>query len=489
MLYSQTVSPVLLFSNPQRVNSLISFFRQFKNVKEIFLFSPEIVEIQDKNAIFIKTGSPFGAHGLKELAGKTNTDYLLFIRHAGEITLSEESVSRYLETASDYRAGLVYSDYYEIFNNQLKEHPVIEYQAGSLRDDFDFGKMLLFDARAFKSAASELADQHYSGLYSVRLSISREYPLVRIPEFLYSAEEEDLRRSGEKQFDYVNPRNRDVQIEMEEAVTSHLKKIGGWLPPERPEISFEGEFPYEASVIIPVRNREKTIGGAVDSALSQKAPFKFNVIVVDNHSTDGTSAILQSYAAKHQNLKHIIPERKDLNIGGCWNRGISDHACGRFSVQLDSDDLYKDENTLRIIVEKFREEKCAIVIGSYIMTDYNLNEIPPGLIDHREWTEENGSNNALRINGLGAPRAYFTPVIRNIRFPNVSYGEDYSAVLAVIRDYRAERIYEPLYLCRRWEGNSDSSLPVEKLNRNNYYKDWIRTKELKARILKNINDK
>ncbi len=488
MLNNQTISPVLIFSSQERINSLVSFFRNIKTVKEIYLLSPEKVEIRDKNVVFIETPFPFGSGGLKEIAGKVNSDYLLFIPHTGEISISEECLARYLETGRECCAGIVYSDYYEITGKELKEHPVLNYQEGSLRDDFDFGKMMLFETAAFKSAAGELENQKYSGLYSIRLSVSRCSPIVRIPEFLYSAEEGDLRKSGEKQFDYVNPRNRDVQIEMEEAVTLHLKKTGGWLSPGFPEVSFEGDFPFEASVIIPVKNREKTIGAALESALSQKTPFNYNVIVVDNHSTDSTGEIIKSLGAKHSNLKHIMPERKDLNIGGCWNRGVSDPECGRFAVQLDSDDLYKDENTLRIIVEKFREEKCAIVIGSYIMTDYSLNEIPPGLIDHREWTDENGRNNALRINGLGAPRAYFTPVIRDVRFPNVSYGEDYSAVLSIIRNYKVGRIYEPVYICRRWEGNSDSSLAIEKLNRNNYYKDWIRTKELKARILKNKND-
>ena len=360
MLYNQTISPVLFFSSIERINSLVSFFRNVENVKDIYIVSPEKVEIKDKNAIFIETSAPFGSGGLQELAGKVNSDYLLFIPHTGEISISEECLARYLETGRDHRAGMVYSDYYEILNGELKEHPVLNYQEGSLRDDFDFGKMMLVNADAFKGAAGELGSQKYSGLYSIRLSISRRSPLVRIPEFLYTAEEGDLRKSGEKQFDYVNPRNRDVQIEMEEAVTAHLKEAGGWLAPGFPEISLEGDFPYEASVIIPVKNREKTIGACLESALNQKAPFNYNVIVVDNHSADGTGEIIKSFAAKYSNLKHIVPERMDLNIGGCWNRGISDPDCGRFALQLDSDDLYKDENTIRIIVEKFRSEKCEI---------------------------------------------------------------------------------------------------------------------------------
>jgi glycosyltransferase involved in cell wall biosynthesis len=232
----------------------------------------------------------------------------------------------------------------------------------------------------------------------------------------------------------------------------------------------------EASVIIPVRNRVRTIEDAVRSALDQETNFKYNVIVVDNHSTDGTTDILNHFH-HNERLVHIIPERDDLGIGGCWDLAINHPKCGRFAVQLDSDDLYSGPDTLQKIVDKFYEEQCGMVIGSYRMTDFQLNTLPPGVIDHKEWTDENGHNNALRVNGLGAPRAFYTPLLRSIGMPNVSYGEDYAVGLAISRNYHIGRIYEPVYLCRRWEGNSDSSLSIEKLNANNTYKDSIRTRE------------
>jgi glycosyltransferase involved in cell wall biosynthesis len=306
-------------------------------------------------------------------------------------------------------------------------------------------------------------------------------PVVRVPEFLFTKEEIDLRRSGEKQFDYVAASARERQLEMEKVCTSHLKKIGALLPPEFKESDFSiSYFPVEATVVIPVRNRIKTIRDAVESILSQKADFPFNLIVVDNHSTDGTTEFLSEYAVSGK-LIHVVPDRNDLEIGGCWNVALFHPMCGKFAVQLDSDDLYSDENTLQKIVDKFYEEKCAMVIGSYRMTDFNLNEIPPGIIRHDEWTSENGPNNALRINGLGAPRAFYTPILREIKVPNVSYGEDYAVGLAISRIWKIGRLYEPVYLCRRWDDNTDASLDISKQNAHNHYKDWVRTVELKAR--------
>lgn len=459
------------------------------SIERIFILSPEKAENSAKNTIFIQTDSAYSAKTFQLLAGEISTDYFLFIPQAVDFTISGDSILQFLSTANETDAGLVYSNYYEIDSANCIEHPTIGYQAGSLRDDFDFGKIMLIKTEALRLAVKEMTgEEKYSGFYSLRLAISRQYPIIRVPEFLYKAEEFDLRKSGEKQFDYVNPKNRDVQIEMENAVTDHLRKIGGYVESCFPDCDHSGEFPAEASVIIPVKNRVKTIKDAVDSAIKQKTDFAFNVIVVDNLSDDGTTEILKAYSAQHPNLIHIIPEAEGINIGGCWNLAIANENCGRFAVQLDSDDLYKDEKSLQTIVNKFHLDKCALVIGSYIMTDFNLNEIPPGLIDHKEWTDGNGRNNALRINGLGAPRAYFTPVIRDVKFPDVSYGEDYSAVLAIIRNFKVGRIYDPVYICRRWEGNSDSSLAIDKLNRNNYYKDWIRTNELKARINKNIDN-
>ena len=323
----------------------------------------------------------------------------------------------------------------------------------------------------------------FAGWYALRLAISRRAPLVRVGEFLYSKVEVDVRKSGEKLFDYVDPKNRQVQIEMEQAATAHLKKIGAYLKPGFSKIRLdEGEFPVEASVIIPVRNRVKTVGEAVESVLKQQTTFPFNVIVVDNHSTDGTTDVLRALAARDSRVLHVIPERQDLGIGGCWNEAAHHPQCGRFAVQLDTDDLYKDGTTLQRVVDTFQKERCAMVIGSYQMTNFKLEPIPPGVIEHREWTPANGRNNALRINGLGAPRAFFTPVLRKIKIPNVSYGEDYALGLAISREYQIGRIYEPIYLCRRWEGNSDADLDMNRLNGFNFYKDKVRTFEVMARI-------
>jgi len=486
MLNNLTCSFVLNFFPSEENIELVSSLEKLPVIDKIFLISTEKPSISSKKAIFIKTSRPNSTGVFEELAHQIDSDFFFYIPQPITCRVEPDAVKRFLSTAESLDAGMVYSNFIEESGGKTTNHPVIDYQSGSLRDDFDFGKIVLIRTAALKRFTEEgTGTGNYSGFYRLRLFISRHFPIVRIPEFLYTAGETDLRKSGEKQFDYVNPRNREVQIEMEEAVTDHLKKAGAFLEPGFPEIEFEGNFPVEASVVIPVKDRVKTIKDAVASALNQKTSFPYNIIVVDNHSTDGTSEIIASLTREHSNLVHIIPEEEGLNIGGCWNRAIDSTECGRFVVQLDSDDMYFDENTLEIIINKFRKEKCAIVIGSYKMTDFNLNEIPPGIIDHREWTDENGRNNALRINGLGAPRAYFTPVIRDIRFPDVSYGEDYSAALEAIRNFKVGRIYEPVYICRRWEGNSDSSLAIDKLNKNNFYKDWIRTKELKARIKKN----
>ena len=381
-------------------------------------------------------------------------------------------------------SGMVYSDYHDIQDGKRVSHPVIEYQPGSLRDDFNFGSVLFFDTKALKAAAGAGRRQNfkYAGLYALRLAVSRTHPLTRVGEHLYGKVELDVRKSDVKQFDYVDPKNREVQVEMERAVTEHLKQIGAWLKPKFKAANLdEGEFANEASVIIPVKNRVNTVGDAVRSVLKQKTTFPFNLIVVDNHSTDGTTDLLRSLAAEDRRLVHVIPERQDLLIGGCWNEGVHHPACGRFAVQLDSDDIYQDEHTLQTVVDAFRGQKCAMVIGSYRMTNFKLEEIPPGVIDHKEWTPENGRNNALRINGLGAPRAFYTPILRQIKLPNVSYGEDYAAVLAVSREYQIGRIYDPIYLCRRWEGNSDAGIDVAKQNAFNFYKDKLRTFELVAR--------
>ena len=396
------------------------------------------------------------------------------------------ALERLLQIAQDTEAGLVYADHYQVKGNEQVKAPVIDYQKGSLRDDFDFGSVLFFNAAALKESVQRMTDTYqHAGLYDLRLKLSQRYTLVHANEYLYSEVEEDNRKSGEKQFDYVDPRNRDRQIEMEKACTQHLKEIGGYLEPHFKDIDFnQGEFEVEASVIIPVRNRVATVGAAIESVLKQQTKFKFNLIVIDNHSTDGTTEAIDAFKADER-VVHLVPERNDLGIGGCWNYGVNSAHCGKFAVQLDSDDLYKDEHTLQTIVDAFYEQKCAMVIGSYMMTDFDLNELPPGVIDHKEWTPDNGRNNALRINGLGAPRAFYTPVLRAIGLPNTSYGEDYAMGLNISRHYQIGRIYDVLYLCRRWGGNSDAALSIEKVNANNLYKDRIRTWELEARIAAN----
>jgi hypothetical protein len=396
-----------------------------------------------------------------------------------------------ISIAEDTGADMLYADHYRLINapdgSQVrKRHPLIDCQKGALRNDFDFGSVLFFRTGSFRRAVARMdVDYEYAALYDLRLRMEK---IVHINEYLYTDVETDNRKSGEKQFDYVDPRNRDVQIEMEKVCTAHLKRIGAYLEPDFKEpdsCGLGGTFPVTASVVIPVFNRLRTVGDAVESALSQECAFPFNVIVVDNHSTDGTTDLLSSIAARDPRLIHVIPERNDLGIGGCWNMAVHHEMCGEYAVQLDSDDVYSGPDTLRKIVDAFRQQKCAMVVGTYQMTDFQINPIPPGIIDHREWTEDNGRNNALRINGLGAPRAFWTPLLRTINLPNTSYGEDYALGLRISREYRIGRIYDVLYCCRRWEGNSDAALDVEKVNANNLYKDRIRTWELEARIRMN----
>ena len=425
----------------------------------------------------------FKSETIRRIAAESKADYALVYTKTTTLELGYMALERLLQIAQDTEAGLVYADHYQVKGGELVKALVIDYQKGSLRDDFDFGSVLFFDAAALKESVQRMTETYqHAGLYDLRLKLSQRYALVHANEYLYSEVEEDNRKSGEKQFDYVDPRNRDRQIEMEKACTQHLKEIGGYLEPHFKDIDFnQGEFEVEASVIIPVRNREATIGAAIESVLKQQAKFKFNLIVIDNHSTDGTTEAIDAFKADGRVI-HLVPERNDLGIGGCWNYGVNSAHCGKFAVQLDSDDLYKDEHTLQTIVDAFYEQKCAMVIGSYMMTDFDLNELPPGVIDHKEWTPDNGRNNALRINGLGAPRAFYTPVLRSIGLPNTSYGEDYAMGLNISRHYQIGRIYDVLYLCRRWGGNSDAALSIEKVNANNLYKDRIRTWELEARI-------
>ena len=430
----------------------------------------------------IKTKSAGSSKLFKEIYEKCESKYILLLNGNSRIDVSEDSLIKYLNAAEVKNAGIVYSDFYEKSGREIIPHPLIDYQFGSIRDDFEFGPLILIRKQSMDNIYEQNDDFCFAGLYSLRLAVSRNYSLIRIPEPLYSTNKSDNRKSGEWQFDYVDPQNRDVQKEMEDAATLHLKNIEAYILPTEKTVEFNSEeFEYDASIIIPVKDRVKTIEDALHSALNQQSIFKYNVIVIDNHSKDGTTEILRSFAGKDKRIIHVIPEREDLGIGGCWNVGVEHALCGKFAVQLDSDDLYLNDDSLNKIINEFYEDKCGMVIGSYKLTDFNMNEIPPGIIDHKEWTNDNGHNNALRINGLGAPRAFHVPILRGIKFPNVSYGEDYAVALAISREYKIGRIYEPLYLCRRWEGNTDADLSVKKQNEHNYYKDSIRTKEIVTR--------
>jgi len=456
-----------------------------KHINRIYLLGKEPDVTLPVGCAFIKTDGNFSTDTIRKIADHSNgAAYTLLITRESKIYFGMLALERFLDLASGSGAAMVYSDYFDRIGGKLSGHPVIDYQSGSLRDDFEFGPVLFFDSRVLIQAAGSISESlAYAGLYQLRLKVTQSGLPLRIPEYLYSLEPLDSRISGKKMFDYVDPKNREVQLEMERAATAHLKDVGGYLEPVFDPISFdEGEFPVEASVIIPVLNREKTVADAIESVMLQEADFDFNLILVDNHSTDRTTSMVRDLAKKYPNLIHVIPDRHDLGIGGCWNVGIHHPQCGKFAVQLDSDDLYSGKDTLQQMVAAFYEQQCAMVVGSYQMCNFKLEEIPPGLVDHKEWTPENGRNNALRINGLGAPRAFYTPVLRGINVPNVSYGEDYGVGLAISRRYQIGRIYKPVYLCRRWEDNSDASLSVEAQNKHNTYKDRLRTFELNARI-------
>ena len=425
---------------------------------------------------------------LRSIAEAVSEKYMLIYTKDMPLEMGMFALDRILNVAEDTGADMLYADHYQMVEGgQRKKHPLIACQKGALRDDFDFGSVLVFRSSSFKRAVRAMeTDYEFGALYDLRLRMKN---VVHVNECLYTEIETDNRKSGEKQFDYVDPKNRTVQIEMEKVCTAHLKRIGAWLEPKfkDPDISeFAGNtFENTATVVIPVFNRVRTIKDAVESALSQKCDFPYNVIVVDNHSTDGTTELLDEIAAADSRLVHVIPAKYDLGIGGCWNLAVHHELCGEYAVQLDSDDVYSGPDTLQKVVDAFREQKCAMVVGTYQMTDFNMNPIPPGVIDHREWTEDNGRNNALRINGLGAPRAFWTPLLRTINLPNTSYGEDYALGLRISREYRIGRIYDVLYCCRRWEGNSDAALDIERVNANNLYKDRIRTWELEARLRMN----
>lgn len=478
----QAIDCFLPYVDAAQAKATIDGLRESALVNNIYLLATDAAATAVEGCTLVHIDALNSSDTMLKIAEAAKAPYSLLYTKYNNLVMGYFALDRFVRLAGDSKAGMMYADSYTIVEGKKSNAPVIDYQEGSLRDDFNFGSVLFFDTEVLKKAAAGIdAKYNAAGLYDLRLRLSRIAPIVHINEYLYSDVTVDNRKSGEKIFDYVDPKNRGVQIEMEKACTAHLKAVGGYLEPKFEEIDFnKGDFEYEASVIIPVRNRIRTIRDAIRSVLSQKTDFPFNLIVIDNHSTDGTTEAIDEFKDDPR-LVHIVPERDDLGIGGCWNAGVQHPKCGKFAVQLDSDDVYSDENTLAKMVAAFYEQKCAMVVGTYMLTDIDKNPIPPGVIDHKEWTPENGRNNALRINGLGAPRAFYTPVLREIHVPNTSYGEDYALGLAFSRHFQIGRVYDVVYLCRRWEDNSDAALDIVKMNNNNLYKDRIRTWELQAR--------
>ena len=432
-----------------------------------------------------------GTEAVKDLASRASAEFAMICTSASKPRFVAYGEERLLQVADSTGAAMLYADHFKEDGGEVLNHPLIDCQRGALRDDFDFGTVMMFRTSALKEAVADMSGSYrYAALYDLRLRVSRIGALVHVNEYLYYDVETDSRASDVKQFDYVNPRNREVQVEMEMACTEHLKAVGAWLPPVFREVDFAegGDFEYDASVVIPCKNRVRTIGDAIRSALDQKTQYKYNVIVVDDNSTDGTADVIRSFT-EDPRVIYIAQDTSYHAIGGNWNAALHHPSCGCFALQLDSDDVYSGPDTVQKFVDAFYEQKCAMVVGTYRITDFELRPLPPGVIDHREWTEENGRNNALRINGLGAPRGFWTPLMRQINFPTTKYGEDYAVGLRISREYRIGRIYDVLYNCRRWGGNSDSNLSVEKVNENNFYKDRLRTWELEARIALNISRK
>lgn len=477
---NSTVHCFIPFTTAERAKAIAASLYKCPAVKAVTFLSTDSTDVTDCDIMHIDSINSSAA--VRKIAAASGAEYTMLYTKNNDFELGYFAIDRFIRIADDTKAGLLYADYYTSVDGIRSNTPVIDYQFGSLRDDFNFGPLMFFNTKVMKKAAAGINKEYVAaGLYDLRLRVSRIAPVVHINEYLYSDITVSTKSDGEAIFSYVDPKNRSVQIEMEEACTEHLKAIGGYLPPVFDRIQFDKcDFRNEASVIIPVRNRVRTIRDAIRSVLSQKTDFPFNLIIIDNHSTDGTSEAIKEFAGDPRVI-HIIPERNDLGIGGCWNVGANHPDAGKFCVQLDSDDVYADENTLAKMVKAFYDNNCAMVVGTYKLTDIDLNTIPPGIIDHREWTPENGRNNALRINGLGAPRAFYTPLLREIHVPNTSYGEDYALGLAFSRHYQIGRVYDVVYFCRRWEDNSDHALDITKTNANNLYKDRIRTWELEAR--------
>lgn len=477
----------LPFASVEQATYHVRQLRRSPLVGKIYLLAPRTALPAVEGAEPLAAGSWGMSDTLRQVAALATDPYCFLHTGTGRITWGEEAPERWLSIAEMTGSTLLYADHARRREGKRIPHPLAEYQLGSLRDDFDFGPLLLLRSEEMRQAVDAMEEPwHFAALYDLRLRLSERRLPLHIEEPLYTEEQMETADPSLQQFHYVDPRNRAAQIEMERACTAHLRRIGAYLPPHRYRSidPSQGDFPVAASVIIPVRNRARTIADAVRSALSQRTTFPFNVIVIDNHSTDGTTAILRGLAADPR-LLHLLPAEQDLGIGGCWNRGILHPACGRFAIQLDSDDLYSDESVLQRIVDTFYAERCAMLVGSYRMTDFTLQTLPPGIIDHREWSDENGPNNALRVQGLGAPRAFYTPLLRQFLLPNCSYGEDYAIGLRISREYRIGRIYEVLYLCRRWEGNSDANRDQATVNAHNHYKDKLRSWEIEARITQN----
>ena len=479
----KTINCFVPFVDAAQAQATVNALRQSELVTKIFLLATAENAQPLEGCELIHIDTITSSATMKKIAAAADADFVLLYTKYDTLVPGYFALERLVRLAGDSRAAMLYADSYSVVDGKKSNVPVIDYQFGSLRDDFNFGNLLFFCGCCFKKAAEGItANYTAAGLYDLRLRVSRLGDLVHVNEYLYTEIAAPKKEDGESHFSYVDPRNRGAQIEMEQACTDHLKAIGGYLEPKFDKIEFDkGNFEYEASVIIPVRNRVRTIRDAIRSVLSQKTDFPFNLIIIDNLSTDGTSEAIEEFTADER-VVHIIPERDDLGIGGCWNMGVHHPKCGKFAIQLDSDDIYKDENTLAKMVAAFYEQNCGMVVGTYMLTDINLQMLPPGVIDHKEWTPENGRNNALRINGLGAPRAFYTPMLREIHVPNTSYGEDYALGLAFSRHHQIGRVYDVVYLCRRWEDNSDASLDVVKMNNNNLYKDRIRTWELQARV-------
>lgn len=476
------ITAFVLYSGHEFTRKTVAQLQQSGLVEKLWLVAGAGSAPIDGTEILVGDSRPSSAM-VRQIAAAASTPHVLMVVEETPIELGQLAVDRFVQIAADTGAGLLYSDYWDMRAEKCTPHHLIDYTLGSIRDDFSFGSILLLDTSVLKQCASEASqDFRFAGLYALRLAASRRGLPLRINEMLYTKVASDSRKTGEKQFDYVDPRNRDAQIEFERAASDHLKKISADVGGPFKQLDLNAaKFAIEASVIIPVKDRTKIVCDAVESVLKQKTAFPFNCIIVDNHSTDGTTALLEDMARRDSRVIHVIPQRHDLGIGGCWNEGVHHARCGRFAVQLDSDDMYNGQTALQQIADVFHREKCAMVIGSYQTTNFKLEQIPPGVIDHREWTADNGPNNALRINGLGAPRAFYTPLLRRIGIPNVSYGEDYAVGLRICREYAIGRIYDPIYLCRRWEGNTDADLDIPRMNAHHAYKDKLRTMEILAR--------